>query len=62
MYTNKLYYFNKTILYIFVGLFQTRLLCDALLYLAPFLQFKEGGKHPWRSVTFSKVAGFSNFT
>ena len=22
-----------------------------------FVQFKKHGKHPWRSVTFSKVAG-----
>ena len=27
--------------------------------LVPFVQFRKGKKHPWRSVTFSKVAGFS---
>ena len=26
--------------------------------LVPFVQFKKREKHPWRSVTFSKVAGF----
>ena len=30
-------------------------LCD----LVPFAQFKKREKHPWRSVAFSKVAGFS---
>ena len=25
--------------------------------LVPFVQFKKREKHPWRSVTFSKVAG-----
>ena len=27
--------------------------------LVPFAQFKKREKEPWRSVTFSKVAGFS---
>ena len=27
--------------------------------LVPFVQFKKREKHPWRSVTFSKVAGSS---
>ena len=27
--------------------------------LVPFVQFKKREKHPWRSVNFSKVAGFS---
>ena len=27
--------------------------------LVPFVQFKKCKKHPWRSVTFSKVAGDS---
>ena len=31
--------------------------CDALPNLVPFVQFKKREKHPWRSVTFSKVAG-----
>ena len=31
---------------------------NALHDLVPFVQFKKR-EHPWRSVTFSKVAGFS---
>ena len=31
--------------------------CDALRDLVPFVQFKTGEKHSWRSNTFSKVAG-----
>ena len=34
-------------------------ICDALRDLIPFAQFKKREKHPWRSVNFSKVAGFS---
>ena len=33
--------------------------CDALRDLVPFVQLQKREKHPWRSVTFSKVAGFS---
>ena len=33
--------------------------CDALHDLVLFAQFKKSAKHPWKSVTFSKVAGFS---
>ena len=33
--------------------------CDVLYDLVPFAQFKKREKHSWRSVTFSKVAGFS---
>ena len=34
-------------------------LCSDVLHdLVPFVQFKIREKHPWRSVTFSKVAGF----
>ena len=32
--------------------------CDAILDLVPIVQFKKREKHPWRNVTFSKVAGF----
>ena len=32
--------------------------CDALRNLIPFTQFKKREKHPWMSVTFSKVADF----
>ena len=30
---------------------------DVLRDLAPFVQFKKREKHPWKSVTFSKVTG-----
>ena len=33
-------------------------ICDALLDLVPFLQFKKWEKHRWGSANFSKVAGF----
>ena len=32
--------------------------CDALRNLVPFVQFKKCEKHPWRSITFSKVVGW----
>ena len=32
-------------------------ICDAFRDLVAFAQFKKCEKHPWRSVTFSKVAG-----
>ena len=35
--------------------------CDALRDLVPFVQLKKHEKHPWGSVTFSKVAGFLQF-
>ena len=34
-----------------------RLDSDVLRDLVPFVQFKKREKHPWRSVTFNKVAG-----
>ena len=34
-------------------------ICGALRDLGPFVQFKRCEKHPWRSVNFSKVAGWS---
>ena len=34
-------------------------ICDALRDLVLFVQFKKREKHPWTSVNFSKVAGFS---
>ena len=34
-------------------------ICDALRDLVPFVQFKKREKHPWGSVNFNKVAGFS---
>ena len=36
--------------------------CDALRDLVPFVQFLKSEKHPWRSVNFSKVAGFKPAT
>ena len=38
----------------FCSLIQT---CDALYNLVPFVQFKKCEKHPWRSLTFSKLSG-----
>ena len=35
----------------------TSIICVALRDLVPSAQFKKREKHPWRSVTFSKVAG-----
>ena len=35
---------------------------DALRDLVPFAQIKKREKHPWRSVTFSKVAGLLKVT
>ena len=34
-------------------------ICGALRDLVPFVQFRKRGKHPWRSVTFSKFPGWS---
>ena len=36
-------------------------MCDALRDLVPFVQFENREKHPWRSVNFSKVAGFKQY-
>ena len=33
------------------------MISDVLRSLVPFVQFKKCEKHPWRGVTFSKVAG-----
>ena len=40
-------------------LIHNRFTCDALRDLVPLVQFKKREKHPWKSVTFSKIAGFS---
>ena len=37
--------------------FKFMIIFDALRDLVPFVQFKKREKHPWRSVTFSKVVG-----
>ena len=34
-------------------------ICGVLHDLVPFIQFKKRGKHPWRSVNISKVAGIT---
>ena len=46
-------------LFFFKG--NSKAICGALRDLAPFVQFKKREKHPWRSVTFSKVPGFKKF-
>ena len=38
------------------------IICDVQRNLKPFVQFKKHKKHPWRSVTSSKVAGFQPAT
>ena len=38
------------------------LICEALRNLVAFVQFKKREKHPWRSVNFSKVAGYHIYT
>ena len=47
------------ILVVIIELVRMFLKCGALHDLVPFVQFKKREKHPWRSVNFSKVAGFS---
>ena len=42
-----------------VTVFVSVSICDALRDLISFVQFKKREKHPWRSVNFSKVAGWS---
>ena len=37
-------------------------ICDVLRDFASFAQLKKCEKHPWRSATFSKVAGFKPAT
>ena len=37
----------------------TNAIWDAFPNLVPFIQFKKREKHPWKSVTFSKVPGRS---
>ena len=58
---------SKSCLFIFCILFwrgvnpsiKSEEICGALRDLVPFVQFKKREKYPWRSVNFSKVAGFS---
>ena len=61
----RLYLFVEKIffLYGFKSYRNSRKLCDVLPDLVPFVQYKKRKKHPWRSVTFTKVAGLAcNFT
>ena len=44
---------------LFILSFRSLDICDALCDLVPCAQFKKREKHPWRNVTFSKVAGCS---
>ena len=37
-------------------------MCAALRDLLPFAQLNKCEKHPWKSATFSKVAGFKPAT
>ena len=46
------HYEQRMSIYIYIYIY------DALRHLVPFLQFKKSGKHPWRSVTLSKVVSF----
>ena len=39
-----------------------RFICDVLRDLVPLVKFKKREKTPWRSVAFSKVAGFKPAT
>ena len=48
---------NKLIHFYFPCNYQK--ICGALRNLVPFAQFQKREKHPWRIVTFSKVAGWS---
>ena len=43
---------------VWMNTFKVLSVCDGLRFLVPFVQFKNREKHPWSSVTFSKVAGF----
>ena len=47
-----------SVLLIFVPVLK-KLKCGALRDLVAFVQFEKREKDPWRSVKFSKVAGFS---
>ena len=49
--------------YMFIQIFSAeshfrKNICDLLRNLVPIVQSWKDGKHPWRSVTFSEVAGF----
>ena len=61
-YERRIYWFNRLLcLTITLILEQNTLavVCGALRDLVVFAQFKKREKHPWNSVNFTKVAGFS---
>ena len=56
-YWSLMVYHNNFIVWSVYSCFQT--ICDALHDLFPYIQFNKRKKYPWRSVTFSKIAGWS---
>ena len=52
--TSKFIFISKVLRYFFIDA-----ICDTLRDLPLFVQFKRHEKLPWRSVSFSKVAGYS---
>ena len=48
---------SKSTFYVKFFIFSKYVIYDVLRDLVPFVQFKKSEKHPWRSVTLSKVAG-----
>ena len=52
--TSKFIFISKVTRYLFIDA-----ICDTLRDLLLFVQFKKHEKLPWRSVSFSKVAGYS---
>ena len=38
-----------------------KIMLDALRNLEQFAEFKKREKYPWRSIVFTKIAGFSMF-
>ena len=49
----------KNALYLTSKSFFVHKICGVLRDLVAFAQFKKREKHPWRSVNFSKVAGYA---
>ena len=49
---------DKDSLNVLKNVFKFPDLCDTLRGFVPFVQFEKREKTPWKSVTFSKVAGF----
>ena len=55
-------HYSETRVTFFVVFSTTKYLCDASRDLVSFVQFNKHEQHPWRSVTYSKVAGISRKT